>query len=171
MRTDEELVLEFRQGSSDSFTELFHRYREPVYGFFCRPLSDPARAEELARQLRRLGHAAPVTVEAWEREKVANVLKRCQLVVNATTLGMKHSPDEKRSILEGHALPAGVAIYDVVANPLVTPLLAQAKRQGAPCLGGFSMLIYQGATAFELWTGLEAPVEVMLNAGRAAMGL
>jgi len=43
-------MLEFQQGSRDAFTELFERYREPVYGFFRRRLKDSGRAEELAQE-------------------------------------------------------------------------------------------------------------------------
>ena len=43
-------MLEFQQGSGEAFTELFRRYREPIYGFFRRRLQDPARAEELAQE-------------------------------------------------------------------------------------------------------------------------
>jgi RNA polymerase sigma-70 factor (ECF subfamily) len=51
MTTDEELMLEFQRGALDGFTELFHRYREPIYGFFRRRLPDAARAEELAQEV------------------------------------------------------------------------------------------------------------------------
>ena len=50
MTSDEHLMLEFQRGSREAFTELFERYREPVYGFFRRRLSDAARAEELAQE-------------------------------------------------------------------------------------------------------------------------
>lgn len=50
MSTDEQLMLEFKQGSKDAFLELFARYREPIYGFFRRRLQDMARAEELAQE-------------------------------------------------------------------------------------------------------------------------
>jgi RNA polymerase sigma-70 factor (ECF subfamily) len=50
MTSDEALMLEFQKGSGDAFTELFRRYREPIYGFFRRRLQDPARAEELAQE-------------------------------------------------------------------------------------------------------------------------
>src|SRR5258708_1124126 len=50
MTSDEHLMLEFQRGSREAFTELFERYREPVYGFFRRRLKDPARAEELAQE-------------------------------------------------------------------------------------------------------------------------
>lgn len=51
MTTDEELMLEFQRGAFDGFTELFQRYREPIYGFFRRRLRDAARAEELAQEV------------------------------------------------------------------------------------------------------------------------
>lgn len=44
MTTDEQLMLEFQQGSREAVTELFHRYREAMYGFFRRRLNDAARA-------------------------------------------------------------------------------------------------------------------------------
>jgi RNA polymerase sigma-70 factor (ECF subfamily) len=50
MLTDEQLMLDFQRGSKEAFTELFARYREPVYGYFRRRLSDAARAEELAQE-------------------------------------------------------------------------------------------------------------------------
>ncbi len=48
--TDEKLMLAFSQGSSEAFTELFRRYRQPLYGFFRRRATDPAHAEELAQE-------------------------------------------------------------------------------------------------------------------------
>jgi RNA polymerase sigma-70 factor, ECF subfamily len=48
--TDDQLVLEFKQGSRDAFRELFDRYRDPIYGFFRRRLDNPSRAEELTQE-------------------------------------------------------------------------------------------------------------------------
>lgn len=48
--SDERLMLAFTQGSSEAFTELFQRYKQPVYGFFRRRMSDPANAEELTQE-------------------------------------------------------------------------------------------------------------------------
>jgi RNA polymerase sigma-70 factor, ECF subfamily len=48
--SDERLMLAFSQGSSEAFTELFHRYKQPIYGFFCRRVADSAHAEELAQE-------------------------------------------------------------------------------------------------------------------------
>jgi RNA polymerase sigma-70 factor (ECF subfamily) len=48
--SDERLMLAFSQDSSEAFTELFHRYKQPIYGFFRRRVADPAHAEELAQE-------------------------------------------------------------------------------------------------------------------------
>jgi len=48
--TDEQLMLAFAQGSADAFNQLFSRYKQPLFGFFRRRVSDPAHAEELAQE-------------------------------------------------------------------------------------------------------------------------
>ena len=50
MNSDDQLMLEFQNGSREAFREIFERYREPLYGFFRRRLENPARAEELAQE-------------------------------------------------------------------------------------------------------------------------
>ncbi len=79
-----------------------------------------------------------------------------ELVVNATSLGM-HGEDP----LEDVAVPAEVAVADVVATAAQTALVARAKASGCVVVDGLLMLLHQGARAFRLWTGLDAPVEVM----------
>jgi len=57
----------------------------------------------------------------------------------------------------------------LVYNPPLTPLMAAAQARGAQAVGGLSMLVYQAAASFRLWTGLDAPVDVMLAAARKAL--
>ena len=85
-------------------------------------------------------------------------------------MGMLHGGEEGRSPLEGTRIPGSALVYDLVYNPVDTPLLLAAKRAGAKTLGGLAMLVYQGASAFELWTGKKAPMDVMFKAARAALG-
>jgi len=56
-----------------------------------------------------------------------------------------------------------------VYNPSETPLLKAAKAAGASTMGGLHMLVYQGAASFELWTGREAPLDIMLSAATRAL--
>jgi shikimate dehydrogenase len=61
-------------------------------------------------------------------------------------------------------LPKDSMIYDLVYKPRETDLLKGAKELGLKAAGGLSMLIYQGAKSFEIWTGEKAPVDVMRKA-------
>ena len=91
------------------------------------------------------------------------------LIVNCTSLGMRHGPDEEASPLRDEEIPATALVYDLVYNPMLTPLLRAAERAGAKTLGGISMLVYQGAASFEIWLERPAPVGVMMGAALAAM--
>ena len=57
-----------------------------------------------------------------------------------------------------------MTVCDVIPNPPQTPFLSQARARGARTLDGLGMLVYQGAIGFKLWTGLDAPVQVMRQA-------
>ncbi len=65
-------------------------------------------------------------------------------------------------------VPEQALVYDLIYRP--TALLEAARAKGARALDGLSMLVYQGALSFELWTGLPAPVPPMMNAARNALG-
>ena len=57
----------------------------------------------------------------------------------------------------------------MVYNPPMTPLLTEAVKSGAFIVGGLPMLIYQGASAFELWTNVTPPISVMFTAAENAL--
>ncbi|OTN76452.1 shikimate 5-dehydrogenase [Enterococcus sp. 8G7_MSG3316] len=89
---------------------------------------------------------------------LADALAKSQLLVNATGVGMK--PNEDVSPLKDTTLlRETLAVYDVIYNPRETQLLKDAKAAGAKTANGLSMLLYQGAAAFELWTGKQMPIE------------
>lgn len=73
------------------------------------------------------------------------------MIVNATPVGMK--PDSDSCPVDICAFDHLEAVVDIVANPLRTRLLFEAKMQGIPCCGGFEMLVRQAAAADELFTG------------------
>ena len=66
-------------------------------------------------------------------------------------------------------LKAGQLVADVIYRPETTRFLELAGKQGARTLGGFGMLLYQGALALEYWTGQEAPVAAMEEALRRSL--
>ncbi len=99
----------------------------------------------------------------WQGLSSAGTFDNCDLIVHCTTIGMKHSSQEGQSPLSFEVIPEGVLVCDVVYTPWPTPLLELAQKAGARILGGLPMLVYQGAAAFELWTGKEAPFDIMFN--------
>lgn len=101
--------------------------------------------------------------------ELREVAHNCQLIVNCTTMGMKYSSDERQSPLAVDAIAKDVLVYDLVYNPFETPLLRMAKAAGAKIIGGLSMLVYQGAASFKLWTGREAPIDIMYTTARQAL--
>lgn len=105
-------------------------------------------------------------IEFISTEKMPKSIKDCQLLVNASPVGMR---EEDGPIVDKNLLHRDLSIYDVVYNR-ETQLIKDAKSSGLPAMGGLGMLLYQGVDAFELWTGKRAPVEAMRKALTEATG-
>lgn len=90
------------------------------------------------------------------------------LVVQCTSLGMQPNTELIPPVPLG-ALPAHAWVYDLVYRPEKTRFLQAAEARGLKTLGGLDMLIYQGAAAYERWTGQMAPIEIMRRAVRTAL--
>ena len=99
---------------------------------------------------------------------LARLAPSADLVVNCTPAGM--SPDVAASPWpEDVPFPGGAALVDLIYNPPVTRLMADAQAAGARTVGGLGMLVRQGALAFERWTGIAPPLAIMLEAARHAL--
>ncbi len=90
---------------------------------------------------------------------LAEVLERADILVNATSVGMSPAGDE--SPVPAGLLKDSLIVFDIVYNPIITRLLREAKAAGARTIGGIDMLAWQGALAFEKWTGQSAPQDLM----------
>jgi shikimate dehydrogenase len=88
-------------------------------------------------------------------------LKGKDLLVNATPIGLKESDS---CLVSAGMLHKSLFVYDLIYNPPETKLLKIAKEQGATVSNGLGMLLYQGMLSFQIWTGQEAPREVMERA-------
>jgi shikimate dehydrogenase len=91
-------------------------------------------------------------------------VRRQRVLVNATSLGM--SGEGKVPALLADNVSAGQVVFDAVYAPEPTGFLVTAQAGGATVVDGLTMLLGQAAAAFELWTGLPAPLEVMRDAVR-----
>ena len=128
------------------------------------------RANTLAELLNQQAKAPQnVAARDWKEETMQRMLPLADLIVNCTTLGMKHSQGEGQSPITADLLTTNTLVYDLVYNPIETPLLKEAKKAGARTLSGLSMLVYQGAASFELWTGKEAPLDIMFKSAMRSL--
>ncbi len=140
----------------------------------CRHLTLVNRSSEklqsLAAELRPLYPDLELTLlmgEDWKDSTIRTALMETDLLINATSLGMKET--------DAPALPVGAIlsrhlIYDMVYRAGgETPLIRQAREAGARCTDGMSLLLHQGAVSFEHWFNRPAPLEVMRAGLQAAV--
>jgi len=115
----------------------------------------PSKAEEIAGEIKKQFPSVKVST-GYPKGSV-------DLVLNATSLGLKPgdvSPLDQKQF----TLAQTRAVYDMIYRPAETPLLQSARDAGCKTANGLGMLLYQGAKAFEIWTGRAAPIEVMRRA-------
>lgn len=103
---------------------------------------------------------------AIEKGDVKESLGESDLLIQATPIGMK---DGDPSPIDIELLHPGMRVYDLVYNRPMTKLVEGATRKKLHATTGLGMLLYQGAIAFELWTGKKAPVDVMRKALKDAL--
>ena len=108
----------------------------------------------------------------WHKLEVMKIgdfgkdLGNAQLLIQATPIGMK---DDDPCPIDVNYLHQNLRIYDLVYNRPATRLVEEATRRKLHATTGLGMLLYQGAIAFELWTGQKAPVDVMRKALKEAL--
>ena len=96
---------------------------------------------------------------------IADFNRNADIVINCTPVGMQ-GHNESTSPLNADSLHNVQLVYDLIYNPLETQLLKDAKAAGCQTLGGMAMLLGQAAEQFRLWTGEDAPLDVMARAVR-----
>lgn len=97
----------------------------------------------------------------------ANVPKGIDILVNATSVGLY--PDKNLPDIDMSCVTSKLIVCDAIPNPPDTPFLKEAKKAGAAkTISGQGMLVYQGAIGFKIWTGVDAPIEVMKDAIKKA---
>jgi shikimate dehydrogenase len=94
---------------------------------------------------------------------------RADLVIQATPVGMEGGPNPGATVIDPGLLGPGQWLVDLVYHPIITPLAEAAARRGATVIEGTWMLLYQAARSFELWTGLEPPLQAMRSSLLSAL--
>jgi shikimate dehydrogenase len=111
------------------------------------------RAHELAASVGAIGYCLC---------DLDRLVGQADVIINATSVGMREGDGR---IIDGSLLKSHHAVFDIVYNR-ETELIKDARSAGAVAIDGVMMLVYQGARAFEIWTGKKAPADVMERAVR-----
>ena len=106
----------------------------------------------------------PIQVLGLNKENLAAATESCDILINATSVGMY--PEVEATLVDSCMIKPYQIVVDIVYNPLKTRLLNEAERAGARIVSGVDMLIWQGALAFEIWTGRQAPINIMRRCAR-----
>ncbi|UPM42446.1 shikimate dehydrogenase [Halocatena salina] len=121
-------------------------------------------ANRTAERAHELARAVP-DASGHDLSSLPELLSDADVLVNATSVGM----DEDATPVPAAALHSDLAVLDAVYTPLETRLLREAAAIGATTIDGGWMLLYQGAAAFEHWTGHDAPIDAMNDALRSEL--
>ncbi|MBI3089506.1 MAG: shikimate dehydrogenase [Candidatus Tectomicrobia bacterium] len=121
----------------------------------------PERAAALASHVAANVGGVALAALPLDGERLRQPLARADLVINATSVGMG---DDAASPLPADVLSDRHFVCDLIYRPPQTRLLRQARQRGARVLNGLGMLLYQGAAAFQWWTGEPFPVEQVRRA-------
>ncbi len=126
------------------------------------------KGERLAEKLRSffegpkvLGPVPRLQAIRWEEAAFQFQVANVDLIVNATPVGLNHGDP---SPLSSRLLAPHLMVYDTIYSAERTPLVAAALEAGARTANGLSMLLHQGALAFEIWFDRAAPIEIMRKA-------
>lgn len=117
----------------------------------------PERAERLAERVGQRFGACEISVVS-PFEDLTGALKGAKLLVNATPVGMAEHPGTP---IDQKSISKDMVVFDTIYDPEETELLAGARAAGAKALNGLGMLVYQAASALEIWTERQPPVELM----------
>lgn len=139
------------QGALDGVKEI---------SIFSRRGSRWEQTEELAERLRRETSCKIDHYDYENPRRLKAEIRSSRILVNATSVGME--PDTEATLVpDTDCFYPGLQVYDVIYSPRETKLLRQAKAAGCRTANGMYMLLYQGAAAFEIWTGQKMPVETI----------
>ncbi len=131
----------------------------------------PRKLERTVLDLKPLTPAGTTISWAyWGDGSFLRSLAEADLLVNCTPVGTAGSESAGKLVIDPELIQPKTTVFDLVYNPLETPLVAAAKSRGAKAYSGLGMLVYQAAESFRLWTGKDADTKLMLAAGRKALG-
>ncbi len=120
-------------------------------------------AEDLGKKLKM-----NYNLEELSMNSLKKAINSVDILMNATPIGTNPNLDE--SIVPQELIKKDMVVFDAVYNPKKTKLIRDAEKMGAKVIPGYEMFVGQGAASFKLWTGIDAPIDIMRRAVLKALG-
>jgi shikimate dehydrogenase len=121
------------------------------------------KAKNLVKKIKKYNSNIELKYIPFEQKILSKLFLDVDFAVNTTSIGMypniNDTPVEKFKIPSSNFL-----VYDLIYIPFKTKFLKTAEKFGARTINGLDMFVFQGAKAFEIWTGIKPPIELMSNA-------
>ncbi len=128
---------------------------------------NPQRGQELADMIAQRTPATAVYVPWTSGIPVPD---GTDILINATSIGLYPNVNDQPDI-DYHSIPETCVVSDVIFNDPRTRFLQEAEKRGAKTINGLGMLINQAAVNFKIWTGQDAPVDIMTDVLKKEFGL
>ncbi|MDD2958428.1 MAG: shikimate dehydrogenase [Lachnospiraceae bacterium] len=119
-----------------------------------------ARGQELVQAILQNTNSS-ASYLSWS--DAVSIPARTDILINATSIGLHPNIHDQPDINYDTITP-DMVVSDVIFNPAITPFLTEAGKRGAKTISGLGMLVCQGALNFTIWTGVEAPYDIMYEA-------
>lgn len=122
-----------------------------------------ANGELTVEKLRQAVPACKASITPLEDgAALAEAVKSCDILVNATKVGMK--PLDGETLIDPALFRPELVVADTVYNPRETRMIQEAKAAGCKAaVGGIGMLLWQGVAAYKLFTGKDMPAQEVLE--------
>lgn len=146
-------------GAARAIVDALRHPPAPLSGVPWAPLRDPVRVRWVSRSPDKLPKSGGVTPTAWD--DVGTAIGDADLLVNATTVGMKRGPVGFPIPINPAHLPAGARVMDIVYPRPTYGLLDAAEQAGKAVQDGRAMLLWQGVAALARWMGQPVPADAI----------
>ena len=143
------------QSAVDGASEI-HIFNRKGYTFY------PNAELTVKKITERIPGCKATVTDLFDTEALAEAVKNCDILVNATKVGM--APLDKETLIDKSLFRPDLIVCDTVYNPKETRMIVEAKEAGVrAAIGGIGMLLRQGVEGFRLYTGQEMPADEVMD--------
>lgn len=129
--------------------------------------SGSQRCERLAEDINRFFPGVCIPVNIAEEKRMYEYIRQSDVLLNMSGIGMP--PHVGETPMKDPCFQSNQLCYDAIYNPEKSRFLEDAEAAGCKILNGAGMTVYQGLEQIKIWTGVEAPAQIMFDANKESV--